>query len=205
MCTSWICKWNWNWKCHARVFKAYFALGSLLLNSPQIIIITLSLKTALSWKIFLEFLPHANKMSLSVMKSLCGNGHKSMVKPYGNELYIITTVKHAIWLVNSRAGSGYPARGIKIPPRDFLGILKMSLFHCSYFIKQLPNGFPSGIAWYMHLGCCSTFGKRKTTLACGSSILRFPKVSRHPSCMDHAILHEKPFAIRYSFSATKQH
>ena len=25
--------------------------------------------------------------------------------------------------------------------------------------------------------------------------LRFPKVSRHPSCMDHAILHGKPFGI----------
>ena len=84
--------------------------------------------------------------------------------------YIITTVKHAIWLVNSRAGSGYPARGIKMPSRDFRGILKMSLFHCSYFIKQLPNGFPSRIAWSMHLGCCSTFGKRKNTHACGSSI-----------------------------------
>jgi hypothetical protein len=45
----------------------------------------------------------------------------------------------------------------------------------------------------MHLGCCSTFGKRKNALACGSSI--FPKVSRHPSCMDHAILHGKPFGI----------
>jgi hypothetical protein len=52
----------------------------------------------------------------------------------------------------------------------FRGILKMSLFHCSYFIKQLPNGFPSRIAWSVHLGCCSTFGKRKNTLACGSSI-----------------------------------
>ena len=77
------------------------------------------------------------------------------------------TVKHAIWLVNSRAGSGYPARGIKM---DFRGILKMSLFHCSYFKKQLPNGFPSRIARSMHLGCYSTFGKRKNTLARGSSI-----------------------------------
>jgi hypothetical protein len=24
---------------------------------------------------------------------------------------------------------------------------------------------------------------------------RFPKVSQHPSCMDHAILHGKPFGI----------
>jgi hypothetical protein len=91
-----------------------------------------------------------------------------------NNVDIITTVKHAVWLVNSRAGSGYPARGIKMPSRDFRGILKMSLFHCSYFIKQLPNGFPSRKAWSMHLGCCSFFGKRKNTrkntLACGSSI-----------------------------------
>jgi hypothetical protein len=79
-------------------------------------------------------------------------------------------VKHAIWLVNIRAGSSYPVRGIKMPSRDFRGILKMSLFYCSYFIKQLPNGFPSRIAWSMHLWCRSTFGKRKNTLACGSSI-----------------------------------
>jgi hypothetical protein len=89
---------------------------------------------------------------------------------YSITLYIITTVKRAIWLVNNRAGSGYPARGIKMPSRDFRGILKMSLFHCSYFIKQLPNDFPSRIAWSMHLECCSIFGKRKNTLACGSSI-----------------------------------
>ena len=82
-----------------------------------------------------------------------------------------------------------------MPSRDFRGILKMSLFHCSYFIKQLPNGFPSRIASSMHLGCCSNFGKRKNTLACGSSIFTFPKVSRHPSYMDHAILHGKPFGI----------
>ena len=50
------------------------------------------------------------------------------------------------------------------------GILKMSLFHSSYFIKQLQNGFPSRIAWSMNLGCCSTFGKRKNTLAASSSI-----------------------------------
>ena len=108
-------------------------------------------------------------------------------------------MKHAIWLVNSRAGSGYPARGIKMPSRDFHGILKMSLFHCSYFIKQLPNGFPSRIAWSMHLGCCSTFGKRKNTLACGSSIFTLSESlatslvhgSRNPACTEN---------IRYSFN-----
>jgi hypothetical protein len=110
-------------------------------------------------------------------------------------LYIITTVKHAIWLVNSRAWSGYPAWEMKMPSRDFRGILKMSLFHCSYFIKQLPNGFPSRIAWSMYLGCCSTFRKRKNTRAAARVFLRFPKVSRHPSCMDHAILRGKPFGI----------
>ena len=68
------------------------------------------------------------------------------------------------------------------------------LFYCSYFIKQLLNGFPCRIAWSMHLGCCSTFGKRKNTLACGSCILRFPKISQHPACMDHAILHGKLFS-----------
>jgi hypothetical protein len=99
-----------------------------------------------------------------------GASYNKMVRKWRKKFYIITTVKHAIWLVNSRAGSGYPARGIKMPSRDFRGILKMSLFHCGYFMKQLPNGFPSRIAWSMHLECCSTFGKRKSTLACGSSI-----------------------------------
>jgi hypothetical protein len=99
------------------------------------------------------------------------NCHYTVIYDYSiltvKKYYIITTVKHAIWLVNSRAGSGYPARGIKMPSQDFRGILKMSLFHCSYFIKQLPNGFPSRITC---LGCRSTFGKRKNTFACGSSI-----------------------------------
>jgi hypothetical protein len=80
----------------------------------------------------------------------------------GNDIYIITTEKHAIWLVKSRAASGYPARGILMPSRDFRGILKMSLFYCSYFIKQLPNGFPSNIAW--------------------SS-----KVEQHPKCIVHGV------------------
>jgi hypothetical protein len=112
--------------------------------------------------------------------------------------YIITTVKHAIWLVNSRAGSGYPARGIKMPSRDFGEILKMSLFHsdCSYFIKQLPNGFPSRIA---RDPCTWDVARLSESVKMHSPaarvFLRFPKVSRHPSCMDHAILHGKPFGI----------
>jgi hypothetical protein len=110
-------------------------------------------------------------------------------------LYIITTVKHTIWLVNSRAGSRYPARGIKMPSRDFRRILKMSLFYCSYFIKQLPNSFPSRIAWSMHLGCCSTFGKRKNTLACASSIFTLSESLATSLVHGHAILHGKPFGI----------
>ena len=39
------------------------------------------------------------------------------------DFYIITTVKHAIWLVNNRAGSGYPARGIKMPSRDSQNVI----------------------------------------------------------------------------------
>jgi hypothetical protein len=103
-------------------------------------------------------------------------------------------VKHAIWLVNSRAGSGYPARGIKMPLRDFRGILEMWLFHCSYFIKQLP--FPCSIAWSMHLECCSTFGKRKNTLACGSSIFyAFRKSCDIPRAWNTQSCTEKPFGI----------
>jgi hypothetical protein len=107
-------------------------------------------------------------------------------------------VKHAIWLVNSRAVSGYPARGIKMPSRDFHGILKMSLFHCSYFIKQLPNGFPSSIAWSMHLGCCSTFGKRKNTLACGSSI--FTLSESLATSLVHGSRNPARKTFRYSFN-----
>ncbi len=35
----------------------------------------------------------------------------------------------------------------------------------------------------------------KKSLGCGSSLLRFPKVTQHPKCIDHAILHEKSFSI----------
>ena len=57
------------------------------------------------------------------------------------EIYIITTCSETRNLVDqySRAGSGYPARGIKFNAfARFSRILKMSLFHCSYFIKQSP-------------------------------------------------------------------
>ena len=47
----------------------------------------------------------------------------------------------------------------------------------------------------MHLGCCSTFGKRKKHSPAARVFLRFPKVSQHPACMDDAILHGKPFGI----------
>ena len=39
----------------------------------------------------------------------------------------------------------------------------------------------------MHLGCCSTFGKRNSRNHATDII------SLHPACMDHAILHGKPF------------
>jgi hypothetical protein len=117
--------------------------------------------------------------------------------------YIITTVNHAIWLVNSGAGSGYPARGIKMLSRDFRGILKMSLFHCSYFIKQLPNGFPSRIAWStIHLGCCSTFGKRKNTLACVSSI--FTLSESLATSLVHGSRNPARKTIRYSFNPARK-
>ncbi len=48
----------------------------------------------------------------------------------------------------------------------------------------------------MHLGCLLDFRKNvKKSLGCGSSLLRFPKVTQHPKCIDHAILHEKSFSI----------
>jgi hypothetical protein len=39
------------------------------------------------------------------------------------------------------------------------GILIMSLFHCSYFIKQLPNGFPSRNSVIHALGMLLDFRK----------------------------------------------
>jgi hypothetical protein len=73
----------------------------------------------------------------------------------------------------------------------------MSLFHNSYFIKQLPNGFPSRIAWFMQLGCCSTFGKRKNTLACGSSI--FTLSESLATSLVHGSRNPARKTIRYPF------
>jgi hypothetical protein len=43
----------------------------------------------------------------------------------------------------------------------FVGFSKCHCFtDCSYFIKQLQNGFPNRIAWSMHLGCCHTWAER---------------------------------------------
>ena len=56
-------------------------------------------------------------------------------------------------------------------------------------------GFPEGQRLSMHLGCCSTFGKRKKHSPTACFFLRFSKVSQHPACMDDAILHRKPFGI----------
>jgi hypothetical protein len=75
-----------------------------------------------------------------------------------------------------------------MPSRDFRGILKMSLFHCSYFIKQLPNGFPSRI---VRDPCTWDVARLSESVKIHSPadrvFLRFPKVSRHPSCMDNGI------------------
>ena len=51
----------------------------------------------------------------------------------------------------------------------------------------------------MHLRCCSTFGKLKNTRLAARVFLRFPKVSQHLACMDHAILHGKPSGIPLMF------
>jgi hypothetical protein len=47
----------------------------------------------------------------------------------------------------------------------------------------------------MHLGCCSTFGKRKNTLACGSSIFTLSESLATSLVHGHVILHGKPFGI----------
>jgi hypothetical protein len=47
--------------------------------------------------------------------------------------------------------------------------------------------------------CRETFGKRKNTRAAGIVFLHFPKVEKHPKCMDHAILLGKRFGIPILF------
>jgi hypothetical protein len=47
----------------------------------------------------------------------------------------------------------------------------------------------------MHLGCRSTFGKRKNTLACGSSIFTLSESLATSLVHGHAILHGKSFGI----------
>ncbi len=60
---------------------------------------------------------------------------------------------------------------------------------------HVENSAIHGCTW--DLGCCLTFGNHKKTLACGSCLFALSKVSQHPVCMDHAILHRKPFATPY--------
>ena len=52
------------------------------------------------------------------------------IQAWTNCNYLIPTVKHAIWLVNSRAGSGYilAARGIKMVRGIFTGFSKCHCF-----------------------------------------------------------------------------
>jgi hypothetical protein len=50
----------------------------------------------------------------------------------------------------------------------------------------------------MHLGCCSTFGKRKNTLACGSSI--FTLSEYFATSLVHGSRNPARKTIRYSFN-----
>jgi hypothetical protein len=52
----------------------------------------------------------------------------------------------------------------------------------------------------MHLGCCSTFGKRKNTLACGSSI--FTLSESLATSLVHGSRNPARKTIRYSFITT---
>jgi hypothetical protein len=64
----------------------------------------------------------------------------------------------------------------------------------TFVTKGIPNGFPCRIAWSKHEGCRETFTESVKILEPQASVfLRFPKVEQHPKCMDHAILHGKPF------------
>jgi hypothetical protein len=72
----------------------------------------------------------------------------------------------------------------------------MSLFHCSYFIKQFyyKTIFQAG----QHDPCTWDVARLSSVKIHSHAawvFLRFPKVSRHPSCTDNAILDRKPFGI----------
>ena len=57
--------------------------------------------------------------------------------------------------------------------------------------------FSCRIARSMHLGCFSTFGKRLLY-----AFLASVTGSKHPACMDHAIMHGKPFGIPLTLAAS---
>jgi hypothetical protein len=92
-----------------------------------------------------------------------------------NQLYIITKVKHAIWLANSRAGSGYPAQGAYISApwsctRNWgFPLLRFRSACIVVIVVSLIFKMAYFLSWPVQ-ELCSTFGKRKNTLACGSSI-----------------------------------
>ena len=79
-------------------------------------------------------------------------------------------------------------------------------FSFSYFIKQLPNGFPVQDSIIHALGMWQPrtqgleFRKAKSHSPAAHDFLRFPKLSLHPTCMDDAILHRKPFGIPLIFN-----
>jgi hypothetical protein len=54
----------------------------------------------------------------------------------------------------------------------------------------------------MHLGCCSTFGKRKNTLACGSSI--FTLSESLATSLVHGPRNPARKTIRYSFNSKRK-
>ena len=62
-------------------------------------------------------------------------------------------------------------------------------------LKKYLMVFCVWILWSKHLGCCSTFKWIKNTNLVVRVFLRFSKVSQYPACLDHSILHGKPFAI----------
>jgi hypothetical protein len=82
-----------------------------------------------------------------------------------------------------------------MPSRDFHGILKMSLFHCSLFYKTITKWFSKQDSVIHALGMLLHFRKRKNTLACGSSIFTLSESLATSLVHGHAILHGKPFGI----------
>ena len=64
----------------------------------------------------------------------------------------------------------------------------------AFDFKGLLNGFPCRIACPCTRDVARFSESVKTHEPQASVFLHFPKIEQHPKCMNHAILHGKPFS-----------